>query len=195
MDNGFVLAELARALRLVVLRGVVGDHSPQAVRVEIAPGVQTDWLPWLRWAGFAATHRVPSIGEAVLLVAPEGNLQQGVVVGGLSTGLNPVVGDSVDVTVARWADGTEARYDARSKTLSVHSEGDLHLSAVGKITLEAQDITLRTGEEGRYLLDHHGMATLLRHVAGTRFEKATWVSGSVVTGLPDHGYHPPEVEG
>lgn len=194
MDNGFILAEMARSLRLVLLRGVVTDHTPQAVRVEIAAGVSTGWLPCLRWAGVAASHRIPSIGEAVLLAAPEGNLQQGVVLGGLSTGAHPPAADHVDISCVRWADGTEARYDTRSKILSVHSEGDLHLSAVGKITLEARDITVRTGKEGRYLVDHHGMATQLRHISGPQFETESWQTGAIVTGLPDHGYHPPKVE-
>ena len=124
----FRLIELARRLANVVRPGVVAeaDYALARVRVQYGgPGAVTGWLPWL--AGRSGGDRewwAPEIGEQVLILAPSGELSNGIVLAAIYQTSRPAPASSSDVHLVRYSDGAEIEYDrAEHRLRAVLPEG------------------------------------------------------------------------
>ena len=189
------LSELARTIPNLIGLGTIAEADPSSARVRVnINGRVTAWLPvpadighnYRRW-------RPLRVGTQVVVACPSGDPANAVIIQILYSDPLPPPSNSDAVDLILWNDGTRIEYDAAAQVMTVHSAGDLTLSAVGSIRLDAQHVEIHTGEEGRYLVDHHGKASMITHVDGPNFETETWETGAVVTGIPDHGYSPPKV--
>lgn len=119
-------AELRRRLTNVLRPGVIAalDAQTARARVAYAEGTRgndrptTGWLPWLApAAGARRSWRAPSVGEQALILAPGGNLEQGVILTGLYTGAFPPPSSDPAVEIALYADGARIEYDAGAHRL------------------------------------------------------------------------------
>ena len=140
----FRLVELARRIANVVRPGVVieADYAAARVRVQYGgPEAVTGWLPWL--AGRAGGDRewwAPEIGEQVLILAPSGELSNGIVLAGLYQSNRPAPAASSDVHRVRYSDGAEIEYDSKAHRLrAVLPEG-------GSAEITAPDGVTITGD-------------------------------------------------
>lgn len=117
----FRLVELARRLSNVVRPGVVAeaDYALARVRVQYGgPGAVTGWLPWLAArAGGDHSWWAPEIGEQVLILAPSGELSNGIVLAGLYQSNRPAPSDDPDKRLVRYSDGAEIEYDRAAHRL------------------------------------------------------------------------------
>lgn len=147
--SGFWEAEQARQLGNLVQFGTVRELDTAAARVRVEVGDNlTAWLPWLTLrAGPDRTWWAPEPGEQVVVLAPVGDMAQGVVLPGIYSDAHPAPASSADVSRCEWKDGASAQYDraAHRYELSVPAGGQIVLR-VGQTSLqiEAGQATLKT---------------------------------------------------
>ena len=126
------MTEAERRLSNLVMLGQVAELDTVRARVRVQAGpITTGWLPFATVrAGQDRTWHPPEPGEQVLLVAPGGDLNQGVVVGSIYRADHPAPADSADISRTRFLDGAVMEYD--------RAQHHWHLSvpAGGKIVLE-----------------------------------------------------------
>ena len=141
------MTEAERRISNVALMGqvVALDTALARVRVQAGP-ITTGWLPFatLR-AGLDRTWHPPEPGEQVLLVAPGGDLNQGVVVGSIYRSEHPAPADSSDVSRTLFKDGAVMEYDR------AQHHWRLAVPAGGKIVLEIGPTRLELSDQGARL--------------------------------------------
>ncbi len=150
-DIDFRVADLERRLANVVRTGLVAEVDLAAARVRAeydrdaadAP-VLTGWLPWLAArAGADRTWWPPTVGEQVLLVAPDGDLAQAVALPALYRTAHPAPESSGEKHTALYRDGALLEYDSGAHhldaalpagaTLRVVANGGV--SVIGDVTV------------------------------------------------------------
>jgi phage baseplate assembly protein V len=125
MDH--ILAELDRKLAGLISVGTIAqlDEVKALVRVEIGE-LLTDWLQWVTTrAGADRTWWAPEPGEQVLVLAPSGDLSQGVVLPALYQTAHPAPGAAKTLHRTVYADGTHTEYDRAVGVLTVDCVGDV----------------------------------------------------------------------
>ena len=166
----FRLIELARRLANVVRPGVVAetDYALARVRVEYGgPGAVTGWLPWLAArAGGDRSWWAPEIGEQVLILAPSGELSNGIVLAGLYQSNRPAPAASSDKHLVRYSDGAEIEYDRAAHRLrAVLPEGGAaEITAPDGVTITGDvaitgDVTVTGGLTATENIDADGNVT------------------------------------
>ena len=141
------MTEAERRISNVALMGqvVALDTVRARVRVQAGP-ITTGWLPFatLR-AGPDRTWHPPEPGEQVLMVAPGGDLNQGVVVGSVYRAEHPAPADSQDISRTLFKDGAVMEYDR------AQHHWRLAVPAGGKIVLEIGPTKLELSDQGARL--------------------------------------------
>lgn len=136
------MTEAERRLSNLVMLGQVAELDTAHARVRVQAGpITTGWLPFatLR-AGPDRTWHPPEPGEQVLLVAPGGDLNQGVVVGSIYRAAHPAPADSADISRTLFKDGAVMEYDRAQHhwRLSAPSGGKVVLE-IGPSKIEMTD--------------------------------------------------------
>lgn len=137
-DAAFTQENHDRLLANIVQLGVVeqADPSNAVARVRIG-GVLTGWLPMLTqrsgpdrcWWPFEA-------GEQVCVLAPSGNLTNGVILGAVWSGAYPANGDAAGLWRQSFADGAVIEYDRNTHHLRLQlGGGTAEIVATGGITI------------------------------------------------------------
>jgi len=129
MNATFEMSELARKLENLIRLGKIIAVDTTTSRAIVQLGnLTTRPLPWLEHAaGETRTRRVPSIGEQVIVFSMSGELNNGIVLTGLSQHTFPAL-PGIDEQVI-FSDGTALSYNAQSHTLNVKVNGTLMLKA------------------------------------------------------------------
>ena len=166
----FRLVELARRLSNVVRPGVVAeaDYALARVRVQYGgPGAVTGWLPWLAArAGGDRSWWAPEIGEQVLILAPSGELSNGIVLAGLYQSNRPAPAASSYRRLVHYSDGAEIEYDSKAHRLrAVLPEGGAaEITAPDGVTITGDvaitgDVTVTGGLTATENIDADGNVT------------------------------------
>lgn len=110
-----------------------------AIRVQLQDGeILSDWVPWFTpRAGKDRVWDPPEVGEVVMLLAPSGELANGVAIPGLFSNGN-ANGDRAGLQRRTFDDGTVVEYDRESHKLFLDVKGDVRIKATGKIEIEAE---------------------------------------------------------
>jgi phage baseplate assembly protein V len=141
-DHGRRIANVARY-------GTVAeaDYSGEtagfpAIRVSLQDGaILTDWLPWFSpRAGKDRVWDPPEVGEVVMLLAPSGELSNGVAIPGLFSDGN-ANGDRAGIHRRTYDDGTVVEYDRETHTFTVDAS-----ASNSEVVFKAKRIRLRTAE-------------------------------------------------
>ena len=135
------LVETLRRLSNLVRYGSVAKSDPRRGRVRVAyargPGgdpVLTAWLPFAAaMAGEDSSWRLPSVGEKVAILSPDGEIASGFVLAGFATGDFPAPDASESKHVLAYRDGARISYDAENHVL------DATLPDGGSASIEAPD--------------------------------------------------------
>ncbi len=185
------VTELERRLENIVIIGTIikADYDQALVRVE-SGDLKTGWLPWLtQRAGGDRSWNAPEVGEQVVVFSPSGEPAQGVVLPALFQTASPAPAKSADITQTIFGDGLKISHDrSTNRTVIDATAND------GTLEFRAKNIIHKTGKNGFYHVDHYGYATRITHMGGAAYQSETWNIPAVVTGIPDHGHNPPEVE-
>lgn len=148
--------DIPRLLGDLLTIGIVAsvDHATGTAGVDIGE-IRTGPLPWTTMrAGAARIWCPPVVGEQVLVLSPEGDLEGGLIVASLSYDRFPApVGDAS--TRIEFEDGTWIGFDPRSGDLTamiasgsarIEAGGGIHL--VGPVSIEG-DVTVKGALEAR----------------------------------------------
>jgi phage baseplate assembly protein V len=116
-------SELMRLICNLVRIGQVFaiDTERARLRVRDGAGFESAWLPWgVARAGEDITWRPYSVGEQVVIVCPNGDPAQAIVLCSLysNAGQNPKHG--LDKTTHAFSDGGFFQYDTATGTLTIH---------------------------------------------------------------------------
>lgn len=137
-DHARRLSNLAR-YGTVAQVDYTGDTAGfPAIRVQLQDGeILSDWVPWFTpRAGGDVVWDPPTVGEVVMLLAPSGDLANGVAIPGLFSSGN-ANGDRAGLCRRTYADGTVVEYDQETKQLLIDA-----LAANSEIVLKAAQIHL-----------------------------------------------------
>lgn len=113
------------------------DAASATCRVSSGDITTTD-IPWLaQAAGACIAWSAPRVGEQVLLLCPEGDIEGGVVIRGLYSNQFPPPRDRIDTTLIRFGDGAELEYDEAAHKLAaiLPAAGTAELTAEGGVTI------------------------------------------------------------
>jgi phage baseplate assembly protein V len=132
-------AEILRMIQNLIAIGTITDtdHARALVKVDVN-GRKSQWLPVPGVIG--QNHRGTNHmrkGTQVVVASPSGDPSNGVILQVLYSGSLPSVSTDGAVDLVRWEDGTVAKYDTNSKTMTLNSVGDLVLTAAGAIRIKA----------------------------------------------------------
>ena len=123
--TNYHLVEALRRLVNVVRPGTVAEVDLETARVRVRyagagdDSVLTGWLPWVvARAGADAEWWPPSVGEQVVLLAPNGELAQAFALPAAYSNAHPAPSAERGRRVTRYADGAEIVYDAVAHRLS-----------------------------------------------------------------------------
>lgn len=136
-QQGFNMNELARRLANLIRLGSIkeADYASAKARVEIGDLV-TDWLPWItRRAGDSKDWHPVDVGEQVIVLAPSGDLSQGIILPALYTENAP--SSSGDTHATHYKDGSTVTFDRSSGTFSADFKGDANIKVAGNVNVEA----------------------------------------------------------
>lgn len=128
------VTEVERRLANTSLIGRVSQVDHEKARYRVKSGnTETDWIPFVqRRAGGTKTYESLDVGEQVMVLAPSGDLAQGVIIGALSTDeTQPADKGNIHRTV--YPDGTVVDYDdeAKSYLVTVAEGGAINMSVAG----------------------------------------------------------------
>ena len=135
-------SELLRLILNLIRFGTIADinHATHRVRVRIG-GNLTTWRPWIvQRAGDAQTWFPPSMGEQVIVLSPEGDFTNAVILPTVySDKFAPPSTDPAHHTT-RYKDGSVIQYDSTAHTLTATlPDGTSVTAAPGKVTSNAEE--------------------------------------------------------
>ena len=113
-------ADTQRLIGDLVREGVVVtvDYAAGTARVAFADELTTGNIPWLASrAGSTRSWLPPSVGEQVMVLAPEADTARGVIIGSLSSDDHPHPANDVS-SLTEYADGARIGYDPGSHALT-----------------------------------------------------------------------------
>lgn len=130
--------------------GTVATVDVAAATCTVAIGdLETGDLPWLAArAGAVRLWSPPTVGEQVLLLAPDGDLANGVVLAGIWSDAFPPPSASADLLLAAFADGANLSYDQAAHVLSatLPAGATVSITAPGGVTITADSGVAITGD-------------------------------------------------
>jgi phage baseplate assembly protein V len=148
LRDAITIAEIARCLANMIRPGAVAavDYPNAMVRVK-AGDLYTGWLPWLTVrAGKDVTWWPPEVGEQVLILCPDGDPAQAVVLMALYSTAQPSPADRATIHVARYEDGAEISYDREAHILRAVIPGDIVVTADGNVSVTAKGAVTITSQ-------------------------------------------------
>ncbi|EDY85446.1 phage baseplate assembly protein [gamma proteobacterium HTCC5015] len=141
-------AELLRLLNNIVRTGTITEVDAQSAKARVKTGDNdTTWLPWLASRAATTAHwSPPQIGEQVVLLSPEGDLSQAIIITGLYSDANPAPSSNINAHRREFPDGTHVEYDHQAHTLTIDIRGDVSLVVTGNVDLIVDgDLTAEVG--------------------------------------------------
>ena len=157
MDD-FEITEAHRRIANLIQIGVIAeaDYGRDRYRVRIGD-LLTGWLPILSLRGQGNVHYTSfDAGEQVAVLAPSGELAQGVIIGAIHKDSAPAVADRGNVHRALYADGTLIEYNRKTHHFAMAlASGSAEITAPNGITING-DVTVNGDvvASGVSLVDH-----------------------------------------
>lgn len=136
-DTPRLIGDLLRLATVVAV-----DRAAATCRVKMGD-IETGDLPWLeRRAGDTRTWSPPSIGEQLLLLCPEGDIESGLVLPGLFCNAFPAP-SAAGIDLILFKDDAEISYDAAAHKLvaKLPAGGTAEITAPGGLTITG-DVTI-----------------------------------------------------
>ena len=124
-----------RTIGALLRVGTVQSVDLEAGKVIVAMGDQTTPLiDWLMLVGDTTLWIPPTVGQQVLVLAPEGDIEQAMVLNGLpSSAFAPLFLGLVNTI--RFKDGAQVSYDPEAERLEVNTPGSVSITAPGGVTI------------------------------------------------------------
>lgn len=133
--------QVGEAIQYGVVASV--DHANATCTV-ILGGLTSGELPWVaQRAGGVRCWSPPTVGEQCVVLAPEGDLENGLVILGLYSDANPPPTNDPDVVHMAFPDGAAISYNHAAHALAVSLPvGSMATIDATTITINADDVTI-----------------------------------------------------
>lgn len=133
-------ADIQRLVGDLLREGLVAsvDHNAGTCTVDLSDDLTTGEIPFLSpRMGDVRIWLPPSIGEQVLVLAPEGDTARGIVIGGLPSDARPQIGRGPGAAI-EFGDGAIFGYDPAGHSLAITlpSGGKVAIVADGGLSLK-----------------------------------------------------------
>lgn len=138
-DFDAALEETRRRLANIIRWAVVAEVDGARARVRVTSGgIRSDWLPFAApAAGDVRVWRLPSAGEQVLLIAPSGELNAGVVWPAIAQDKFPPPSSDPNSTVILFSDGTTVVQNRSDGSLRISASGAVEVAAATQVQISA----------------------------------------------------------
>ena len=138
--------ELFRLLLNLIRLGTIAEVDCAAQRVRVTVGNNlTDWRPWVTArAGMTRTWCPPTVGEQVILLSPEGDFMQSVVLPAVYSAPFPAPTTHPAHHATHYPDGAMIHYDSDAHALTAVIPGTVVVTAE-RVTSNAPE-TICTGD-------------------------------------------------
>lgn len=135
-------ADTDRAIADLVREGVVDSVNLDAGKAIVRLGdILTPPIDWLCSAGETRTWNPPAVGEQVVVVSPEGDIERAFIVGGLPSSVFAPLFLGVAVGI-EFKDAGRIIYDPASSRLELQLPGAVQITAPDGVSIEA-DVTIK----------------------------------------------------
>ena len=128
-----------RLLANLINVGTITDVDLQQARCKVTldDGVETDWMPWLAQRAMGVVSWSPlAVGEQVVVLAPSGDLAQGVVIPALYQQAAPPPSNDPNKVIINFSQALGIEADLVTGELTVKTS---------KITLETPEVSMPFG--------------------------------------------------
>lgn len=138
MSSAWALSEIDRRVSNMMRIGVIAQVDDQAAKVRVQIGaILTDWLRWLTHrAGDDVSYWSPSVGEQVLLLSPNGDLNSGIVLPAIYQDKHNAPAKNRKIKRTVYSDGTTIEYDKENSTLTVDCVGSVIVKGAQTLTID-----------------------------------------------------------
>lgn len=138
---GYEVADLEHRLANLICIGTVkqADYSKGNARVSFG-GNLSDWLPWITISDLV--WWAPREGEQVVLLCPNGDPSQGVILPSLYQTSRPAPSNQVYIKKAVFPDGSIVEYDENQHKLLADIKGSCEITAQTEISLNAPTVEI-----------------------------------------------------
>lgn len=143
-EDIYQLGELARKLANLIRIGkiVEVDYAKARAKVKLGP-LTTNFLPWLiGCAGSDQSWQPLDVGEQVLVLAPNGELNCGVIIPSLYQVASPAPTNSKNKHVVLFSDGSKVEFDKETSSLSLNIKGNINITVAGNANITAKQTTI-----------------------------------------------------
>ncbi|WP_432786957.1 hypothetical protein AAEX37_01018 [Oligella sp. MSHR50489EDL] len=138
--------EILRLLYNLVRTGTISavDYSAAAPRVRVKTGdLETNWLPWMEYrAGTTKTWNPLTVGEQVIVFSPNGDLDEGIVLGAINSNNNPAPSNNRNHHITRYPDGATFVYDHNNGALSISGVNIVNFNIGSSININCPTINI-----------------------------------------------------
>lgn len=144
LEESCQLGELARKLSNIIRIGQIIKVDYLKAKAIVKMGdIETDYLPWITNHAGAVRNWAPlSKGSQVIVLAPDGELNRGVILPSLYRNLYPAPANTENQHTIHFADGSTIEYDTDTKSLSLDIKGNLNIIVGGSFNLIAKQATI-----------------------------------------------------
>ncbi len=144
----FQLSELKRRLCNMIQVGQIHEVDTQKALAKVRLGdIITHWLPWVAGRAGSVRHWSPlEANEQVVVLAPFGELNQGIILGSLYQNTAPAPDTQAQRHTIAWDDGLKIKYDQTNHKLNIQNAETLNITVSGQANIQAKDITLEASE-------------------------------------------------
>ncbi len=162
LEESYQLGELARKLSNIIRIGQIVKVDYLKAKATVKMGdIETDYLPWITNHAGAARNWAPlSIGTQVIVLAPDGELNRGVILPSLYRNLYPAPANTENQYTIHFADGSTIEYDKDTKSLSLDIKGNLNIVVGESFNLTAKQAILSAATTIEGNLDTTGTVNL-----------------------------------
>lgn len=176
-----------RAICDLVREGVVESVSPDGTAVVRIGEILTPSCSWSMSVGDTTVWLPLTVGQPVIVVCPEGDIERACIIGSLPSEIMPPLALGKQVAI-RFSDGATIVYDPDAQQLQIDLPGQATLIAPSGLTLQA-DVNIEGDVSITGDVDCSGTVTASTDVVGggksLKGHRHTGVTaGSAVSGAP-----------
>ncbi len=116
--NNWALADIERRVANMIRYGVVEQLDEEGAKVRVrSGGILTDWLKWrTQRAGPDSDWWAPEVGEQVVILSPDGEMNQALILGSINSNQFPPPGNRKTLHRVTYQDGAVKEYDREAST-------------------------------------------------------------------------------
>jgi phage baseplate assembly protein V len=127
-EQGFLLSEMNRRLLQIVRIGVIQEIEGTKARVKIGDNV-TGLRPWI---SLAKAWIPPTVGEQVVVLSPNGDFEQSVILPALYSNKKTAPSDNPNEIMFKFSENSSVRFDSNLEKLTIKiGPQTLELNALG----------------------------------------------------------------